>query len=103
MKLLKLGTNAVAIAAAALAVVSLFGLPLASQAIGLKTYTVMSGSMEPAIHTGSVLVAQPVAPETLHVGDVIVYNLPNSHESVTHRIIEVKPGDNGKPAFVTRG
>src|SRR5579862_9301200 len=102
MKRLGPTLNGAVVLFAVLAVVVLLGLPLGAEFMGDKAYVVMSGSMEPAIHTGSVVVAQPAAPETLKVGDVIVYNLPKVSESITHRIIELKD-DGGKPGFVTKG
>ncbi len=39
--------------------------------LGYQMYTVLSGSMSPAIETGSIAVVKPVAPESIQVGDVI--------------------------------
>ena len=94
--------NALSVLLTAVAVVSLLAVSVLPEALGYKTYTVLSGSMEPAIHTGSMLVALPVAPESLKVGDVIVYNRSDVSESVTHRIVDVT-SDAGKPAFITKG
>jgi signal peptidase len=99
---LRLVGNIAAAVMMALAVVSLLGVTLLPNILGYKTYTVLSGSMEPAIHTGSVLFAEPVPPGVLKVGDVIVYNRSDVNESVTHRIIEIKTTD-GKPEFTTKG
>jgi signal peptidase len=95
--------NALAIVLTAVALISLLGVSALPNVLGYKTYVVLSGSMEPAIHTGSVLVALPVAPETLRVNDVIVYNRSDVSESITHRIIQVNSDVPGKPTFVTRG
>jgi len=58
---------------------------------------VYTGSMEPAIPVGSVVVIKPVDPETLREGDIICFQLSES-TSVTHRIINVT--DEG---FKTKG
>ncbi len=64
---------------------------------GIKTYVVQSGSMEPAIKTGSVVVIKPMA--DYRVGDVITFGPKSKGKTpTTHRIMEVKEG-----GFVTRG
>jgi signal peptidase I len=54
-------------------------------------------SMEPTIRTGSLLMIEPVNPNSVRVGDIIVYNVPtmvreyyNYPPVVSHRVIEVK-------------
>lgn len=83
--------------AVALIVVLLFSsaLPIPG---GIKTFVVQSGSMEPAIGVGSVVVVKPV--DTYQVGDVITFG-PRSKTKppTTHRIIEVKEDGN----LVTKG
>src|SRR3989344_6114425 len=67
---------------------------------------VLSGSMEPTIKTGSIVVVRPDA--SYAVGDVITFtnrffrNQNGQIIPVTHRIIEVK-NDNGYKTFVTKG
>ena len=102
MKLLRRAANVIAVAMAAAALASLLGVTLLPNLLGYKTYVVLSGSMEPAIHTGSVLVALPVSPDSLKVNDVIVYNRSDVSESVTHRIIQVNQ-DGAQPTFMTKG
>lgn len=69
---------------------------------GAVPLTVRSGSMEPAIATGSIVVVRPVDVATIEVGDVITYQL-RSGESVlvTHRVVGVDTGDG--IAFRTQG
>ena len=55
--------------------------------IGLYPYTVLSGSMEPTYHVGSIIYVKKVDPLTLTVGDPITFMLNDT--VVTHRIIEV--------------
>ena len=56
--------------------------------VGLYPYVVLSGSMEPTYHVGSLLYVKPVDYKTLQVGDPITY-LISEDTVVTHRIIEV--------------
>jgi len=60
---------------------------------------VYTGSMEPAIPVGSVVVIKPVDPENLKIGDIICFKLSESAiTSVTHRIFNIT--DEG---FITKG
>lgn len=69
-------------------VVILALLLVGARLIGLQIFTVLSGSMEPAYHVGSLIYVQEVDYKTLQVGDPITYML-NENTVVTHRIIEV--------------
>lgn len=68
---------------------------------GYKTLVVLSGSMEPKIHTGSVVVIKPE--KEYKVGDVITFG-ENTKTKVptTHRIFEIKD-ENGTKTFTTKG
>lgn len=56
--------------------------------VGLKPYVVLSGSMEPTYHVGSLIYVKPVDYKKLKVGDPITY-MVSQDTIVTHRIIEV--------------
>jgi signal peptidase len=58
---------------------------------------VYTGSMEPAIPVGGIVVIKPVDPETLKIGDIICFQL-SEPTSITHRIINIT--DEG---FITKG
>jgi signal peptidase len=58
---------------------------------------VYTGSMEPAIPVGSVVVIKPVELETLKIGDIICFELSGS-TSITHRIINIT-----EEGFITKG
>ena len=68
-------------------------------ALGGDTFyePVYTGSMEPAIPVGGVVVIKPVNPETLKIGDIICFQLLDP-PSITHRIINIT--DQG---FITKG
>ncbi len=55
---------------------------------GLQPFVVLSGSMEPEYHVGSLIYVKSVDYKTLQVGDDITYML-DKDTVVTHRIIEV--------------
>ena len=56
--------------------------------VGLQPYVVLSGSMEPAYHVGSLIYVKSVDYKDLKVGDPITY-MVSQDTVVTHRIIEV--------------
>ena len=60
--------------------------------IGLNVYTVLSGSMEPTYHTGSVIYVKEVDYTTLQAGDVITFAISEDMVA-THRIVGVVPDD----------
>ena len=66
--------------------------------IGLQPYVVLSGSMEPAYHVGSLIYVKDVDYTQLQAGDVITFML-NEKTVATHRIVEVIP-DETEPGVV---
>lgn len=52
----------------------------------LKPAVVMSGSMEPTFHVGSLVVIDKQAAEQVHIGDPIAFHVSDAY--VTHRIVE---------------
>ena len=69
-------------------VVALALLLYGSRLVGLKPYSVLSGSMQSVYPTGSLLYVKDVNPETLEVGDVITFKMTGG-TVCTHRIIEL--------------
>ena len=67
---------------------------------GIKPFIVITGSMEPEIFGGDLVITKTVDPATLEVGDIISFSDGNS--VITHRIIEITEED-GQTAFVTKG
>ena len=68
---------------------------------GYHIYTVISGSMEPAIPTGSLVYIQEMEPEDVKADDVIAfYGAKDSASIITHRVVEnrVLMGE-----FITKG
>ena len=69
--------------------------------LGVRTSIVLSGSMEPAINTGSVIITRPIAPEAIHVGDIISFSSRSGTFVTTHRVIGIE--QNPELLFITKG
>lgn len=92
-----LGWSAIAVAVAlALAVLG----PLA---FGARPHTVLTGSMEPAISAGDVVIDERIAPAAVVVGDVVTFRDPEDQSRlITHRVRSIRrEGDHLR--FVTQG
>ena len=84
----------------ATALLVLLTLPLL---FGFHNFTVMSGSMEPTIHTGDVVIDERISPLDARIGDIVTFRDPTDHSKlITHRVrrIEVR-GDT--VLFQTKG
>lgn len=68
---------------------------------GWRTEVVISGSMEPAIQTGNVVIVRPLVPDTIRKGDIIMYSSLDRKSLTTHRVVNVK-SEQGLQ-FITRG
>ena len=67
-----------------LAIVAAIALPLA---IGHRPYTVLTGSMEPAIGAGDIVVVERIAPPQARAGDVVTFIDPRTFgRLITHRV-----------------
>ena len=56
--------------------------------IGFDVYIVLSGSMEPAYQTGSIIWVQKCGADSVDVGDPITFYLGGSRQVATHRVVE---------------
>jgi signal peptidase len=54
---------------------------------GFQMFIVKSGSMEPKIHTGSVVIDNTA--NSYKLKNVITFKVPNSKDTVTHRIVQI--------------
>jgi signal peptidase len=63
-------------------------------------FIVKSGSMEPKIHTGSVVIDHTATNYKLK--DVITFKIPNSKDTVTHRIVQIS-SKNGVTSYRVKG
>ncbi|WP_292809951.1 signal peptidase I [Microbacterium sp.] len=73
-------------------------------AAGGERYTILGGSMDPAIPLGSLVVVQPREFDEVRVGDVVTFQLESGKSPVaTHRVVgEGRAGD-GERVLVTQG
>ena len=96
---LKIISNLIVIIAIILAML-LVGLKF----FGFQIYTVVSGSMEPTYHVGSLIYVREVDTNTLKVKDPITFQL-GDNTIATHRIVEIVPNeqDSTKYSFRTKG
>lgn len=65
-----------------------------------KLLIVQSGSMEPSIKTGSVVVVKPT--EDYKAGDVITFSGKEKNKTTTHRIVDMEVVS-GKINYITKG
>ncbi len=66
---------------------------------GIQVYTVVSGSMEPAYHVGSIIYVKSIDASDVKEGDVITFNLKGSVPA-THRVVRI---DTENRKFYTKG
>ena len=94
--ILKLISNIIVIIAIVLAML-LVGLKF----LGFQIYTVVSGSMEPHYHVGSLIYVREVDPNTLKVKDPITFKL-GDNTIATHRIVEIVPDEENPKEYKFR-
>jgi len=66
-----------------------------------KLMTVLSGSMQPAVKLGSLVIVKPT--NDYEIQDIITfYKRGNKTETITHRIVDIEVVQ-GKPYYITKG
>jgi len=99
MRLIVRGVGWAALAVAALLALAI-ALPLA---FGARPHTVLTGSMEPAIAAGDVVVEERIAPTAAAVGDVVTFRDPEDQgRLITHRVCGIRRAGSHL-WFVTQG
>lgn len=77
---------------------------LVPRVAGATPFAVLTGSMEPGLPPGTLVVVRPVQPEQLGVGDVITYQLRSGEPTVvTHRVVGVGYDGRGELSLQTQG
>ena len=71
---------------------------------GYRPFFIMSESMEPTIMTHQVVVAVPVEPEDVEVGDIVTYDLYSNvtdkiKQTIIHRVVAI----NEDGTFIFKG
>lgn len=69
--------------------------------LGWRAEIVLSGSMEPAIDVGGLVIARPISPEDIRAGDILMYASISGKNVICHRVVSVE--DTPSLRFVTRG
>lgn len=73
---------------AALLGVVVLGITVTAHVTGLRPLVVKSGSMEPTISTGGMVLVRTVPADQIQVGDVVAVDRPDNTR-VTHRVVAV--------------
>lgn len=73
-------------------VVLLAVLLVGARLVGLQVFTVLSGSMEPTYHTGSLIYVKKVDPSTIKEGQPITFLL-DEDTVATHRVVGIVPDE----------
>jgi signal peptidase I len=81
--------------------IALIALPHMLVVFGMEMYVVGGGSMEPTIPLGSVVVVHRVDPNSVQVGQIVTFEVPQG-TVVTHRVVGRSDVD-GAQTFTTKG
>lgn len=73
-------------------VVILALLLVGARIVGLQVFTVLSGSMEPTYHTGSLIYVKKTDPYTIKEGQPITFML-DENTVATHRVVGIVPDE----------
>lgn len=88
---------------AAFALLLLLAVGLGPRTGRYQTMTVLTGSMQPSMPVGSMVVTTPMPARDVRVGNVITYRIPvDDRRVVTHRVVEVVRGGD-QPVVRTKG
>jgi signal peptidase len=83
--------------------IGIFGVIVLPSILGGRALTVMSGSMEPALGVGDVIIDSRVSPAEVRVGDIVTFADPEgTGKLITHRVRRVRIAD-GQAHLVTKG
>lgn len=68
---------------------------------GIKTFCIISGSMEPTISVNDVVIIKEVEQNEIKKGDIISFTI--NGETITHRIINISKSEDGELLYTTQG
>lgn len=74
-----------------------------SLVLGMRPLNVISGSMEPTIPTGSLVMVKKVHATSLNVGDIVSTGRTGGDGLVTHRVVKLDAQENGTMAISLKG
>lgn len=70
---------------------------------GIKPHVVISGSMEPDMPVGSLVLARAEPAVQVKVGDIVTVPQPNGAGLVTHRVVDTTTDENGQILLTLKG
>ncbi len=76
------------------------------QIFGYSFFRVATGSMEPTLPVGTLLITQETDIAEVQVKDIICFRSKDSQmlgRVITHRVVEVREGSDGMPRLLTKG
>ena len=68
---------------------------------GIKTFTIISGSMGPNISVNDLVIIKEVEKSEIKKGDIISFRI--NGETITHRVINIETDMNGEILYTTQG
>ena len=68
---------------------------------GIKTFTIISGSMEPNISVNDLVIIKEVEKNEIKKGDIISFRI--NGETITHRVTNIETDTNGENLYTTQG
>ncbi len=68
---------------------------------GIKTFCIISGSMEPTISVNDIVIVKEVDQSEIKRGDIIAFK--HKGETITHRIVNISKSENGELLYTTQG
>ncbi len=69
---------------------------------GYRPAFVPSHSMDPRIKQGDIVLVEPVDADSVKVGDIVLYEMPN-RQRVLHRVVEIRTGESGGREYIFKG
>ena len=67
---------------------------------GIKTFVIVSGSMQPDLMIGDIVIVKKCEENDINIGDIISYR--SGQSVITHRVIEFSEND-GQTGYITKG
>ena len=67
---------------------------------GIKTFSIISGSMEPTINIDDIVIVKKVGKDDIKVNDIITFNV--EEETITHRVMSID-NINNEIIYTTKG
>lgn len=68
--------------------------------LGYKTFSIISGSMIPAVNVGDIVIVNKIDPNKLKVGDIISFR--SGSQVITHRIDDIEKNEQ-EILYITKG